>query len=182
MKNNILKCLFAFALILPISLMAQTTTAATKTSAVKKAPVKKPTAKPGTKATTTASKTEAVKKEVTPALIMPVMAFGSKFTNFGKVKTGDKPAYTYEFTNTGTAPMDIEICSGCECTEIDWTRTTIQPGEKGFVKAVFNTSKAEPEDHKKQLTKYIDIILKQSHPKSGYPIVESVKFDVFIID
>ncbi len=178
MKNNILKCLFAFALIMPLGLMAQTTTATTKTSTVKKAPVKKPAAK----VSTTAKKTEAVKKEATPALIMPIMTFGSKFTNFGKVKTGEKPTYTYEFTNTGTAPMDIEICSGCECTEIDWTRTTIQPGEKGFVKAVFNTSKAEPEDHKKQLTKYIDIILKQSHPKSGYPIVESVKFDVFIID
>ena len=112
----------------------------------------------------------------------PIMTFNSKYTNFGKVKTGDMPAITYDFVNTGNTPMDIGICSGCECTEIDWTKTTIMPGEKGFVKAVFNTVKAEKDDHKKQLTKYIDIVLKQTHPSNGYPIVETVKFDVFIID
>lgn len=177
MKKNILKCLFALALVMPLSLMAQTTT-------TKKTPVKKTTTTKKPAATASITK-EVAKKETPaaePAAAMPVMKFGAKFTNFGKVKTGDKPTYTYEFTNTGNAPLDIEICSGCECTEIDWTRTTVKPGEKGFVKAVFNTTKAEAEDHKKQLTKYIDIILKQAHPKSGYPIVESLKFDVFIID
>ena len=164
MKSTFLKGLFALALLMPLGLSAQTTAKKTTT----KAPVKKTTAP--------------AKKATEPALIMPVMTFGKKTTDFGKVKTGDMPAFTYEFTNTGNAPLDIEICTGCECTEIDWTRTTVQPGQKGFVKAVFNTKKAEPEDHKKQLKKYIDIILKQSHPKTTYPLVESLQFDVFIVD
>ena len=179
MKSNLFKCLIALMLTMPIGLMAQSGTTAKTTTTKKATTTKKPVKK---KTTSTASKTT---KPATPAAAadkMPVMTFASKFTNFGKVKTGEMPTMTYEFTNTGNMPLDIEICTGCECTEIDWTRTTVEPGQKGFVKAVFNTVKAEQADHKKQLTKYVDIILKQSHPKSGYPLVESVKFDVFIVD
>ena len=179
MKSKLFKCLIAIMLMMPFGLIAQSSTT-TKTTTTKKATTaKKPVKK---KTTSTASKTTKPAAPAAAAEKMPVMTFASKFTNFGKVKTGDMPTMTYEFTNTGNMPLDIEICTGCECTEIDWTRTTVQPGEKGFVKAVFNTVKAEKEDHKKQLTKYVDIILKQSHPKSGYPLVESVKFDVFIVD
>ena len=178
MKSKLFKCLIAMMLMMPFGLIAQSSTT-TKTTTTKKATTtKKPVKK---KTTSTASKTKTT-TPAAPAEKMPVMTFASKFTDFGKVKTGDMPTMTYEFTNTGNMPLDIEICTGCECTEIDWTKTTVQPGEKGFVKAVFNTVKAEQEDHKKQLTKYVDIILKQSHPKSGYPLVESVKFDVFIVD
>lgn len=174
MKKNIFKCLLALVCIMPLSLNAQTTTSKTTT---KKATTTKSTAKKAT------PKKEAATPPANATVgAMPVMKFNAKSTDLGKVKTGDMPAYTYEFTNTGTAPLDIEICSGCECTEIDWSKGTIKPGEKGFIKAVYNTKKAEPEDHKKPLTKYIDIVLKQTHPKSGYPIVESVKFDVFIVD
>ena len=179
MKSKLFKCLIAIMLMMPFSLMAQSSTTA-KITTTKKATTAKKTVKK--KTTSTATKTTKPAAPVAAAEKMPVMTFASKFTNFGKVKTGDMPTMTYEFTNTGNMPLDIEICTGCECTEIDWTKTTVQPGEKGFVKAVFNTVKAEQEDHKKQLTKYVDIILKQSHPKSGYPLVESVKFDVFIVD
>lgn len=178
MKSKLFKCLIALMLTMPFGLMAQSGTTAKTTTTKKATTAKKPVKK---KTTSTASKTKTT-TPAAPAEKMPVMTFASKFTDFGKVKTGDMPTMTYEFTNTGNMPLDIEICTGCECTEIDWTKTTVQPGEKGFVKAVFNTVKAEKEDHKKQLTKYVDIILKQSHPKSGYPLVESVKFDVFIVD
>ena len=191
MKNIVLKFLFALALMMPFVNFAQTASVVTeKTTPVKKKLKKKgqkKAQKPAntegvTSATATTSTASATPPPVNKTGGFPIMKFNSKFTNFGKVKTGDMPAITYDFVNTGDTPMDIEICSGCECTEIDWTRTTIQPGEKGFVKAVFNTVKAEKDDHKKQLTKYVDIILKQTHPSNGYPIVETVKFDVFIID
>ncbi len=173
MKKSIFQLLLAIIMMAPVSLVAQSASTTIKKTTTPKKVVKK---KKST--TSTASTTKAAE----PKPIMPVMTFNTKFTDFGKVKTGDKPSMTYEFTNIGNAPLDIEICTGCECTEIDWTRTTVQPGQKGFVKAVFNTVKAEAEDHKKQLTKYVDIILKQTHPKNGYPLVESLKFDVFIVD
>jgi hypothetical protein len=113
---------------------------------------------------------------------IPVMTFDKKLYDFGQIKMGDTPSITYTFTNTGNAPLDIDIVTGCDCTELDWTRTTVAPGEKGFISAKYNSNKAEEEDHKKQLEKYVDIILKQTHPSNGYPLVESLKFKVFIVD
>lgn len=113
---------------------------------------------------------------------MPLMAFDKKTINFGKIKTGDKPEVIYNFTNTGNKELDIEIVSACECTELEWTQTTVKVGEKGFIKAVFNSETIEDEDHKKPLKKTVDIILKQTHPSNDYPIVESVTFEVFIVD
>lgn len=113
---------------------------------------------------------------------MPVMTFDKKLYDFGNIKTGDNPTVVYTFTNTGNAPLDIDIITGCDCTELDWTRSTVQVGEKGTITATFHSKKAEEEDHKKKLEKYVDIVLKQTHPSSGYPLVESLKFYVFIVD
>jgi Protein of unknown function (DUF1573) len=113
---------------------------------------------------------------------IPVMTFDKKLYDFGQIKMGDTPSITYTFTNTGNAPLDIDIVTGCDCTELDWTRTTVAVGEKGFISAKYNSNKAEEDDHKKQLEKYVDIILKQTHPSNGYPLVESLKFKVFIVD
>jgi Protein of unknown function (DUF1573) len=113
---------------------------------------------------------------------LPVMSFDKKLHDFGTIKMGDTPSIVYNFTNTGDIPLNIEIVTGCDCTELDWTRTEVAPGEKGFISAKYNSNKAEEEDHKKQLEKFVDIILKQTHPSNGYPIVESLKFKVFIAD
>ncbi len=135
--------------------------------------------------TTPAPAVAVVKKDSTPVkpkLGMPVLTFDTKEVHFGNIKTGDKPSFTYNITNTGDTDMDIELVSGCDCTDIDWTRTTIKPGEKGFVKITYNSNRAEHEDHKKPLTKDVTVILKQSYPQNGYPIVDVLKFDTFIID
>lgn len=127
----------------------------------------------------------AVKKDTIPAkakLGMPVLSFDAKEVHFGNIKTGDKPTFTYNITNTGDMDMDIELVSGCDCTDIDWTKSVIKPGGKGFVKITFNSNRAEPEDHKKLLKKDVTIILKQSYPQNGYPIVDSLTFDTFIVD
>lgn len=110
------------------------------------------------------------------------MTFDKKLHDFGNIKMGETPSIVYNFTNTGDAPLDIDIVTGCECTELDWTRTTVAPGGKGFISARYNSNKAEEEDHKKKLDKYVDIILKQTHPSNGYPLVETLKFNVFIVD
>ena len=165
---------------------AQTvSTTNTQTETKKKTNLKKKSKK-SKKTSASSSAVNTTKTETAPVakapLNMPVMTFTTKTKEFGNIKTGDKPAFTYEFTNTGNMPLDIDIVSGCDCTELDWTRKTVKPGEKGFVSAIFNSNKAEPEDHKKALKKTVDVILKQTHPKSGFVIVETVIFNVFIID
>lgn len=135
--------------------------------------------------TTPAPDVAVVKEDSTPVktkLGMPVLTFDTKEVHFGNIKTGDKPSFTYNITNTGDTDMDIELVSGCDCTDIDWTRTTIKPGQKGFVKITYNSNRAEPEDHKKPLQKDVTVILKQSYPQNGYPIVDVLKFDTFITD
>lgn len=168
---KVLKSLMFLALMIPFMVQAQTTTKPASPSKTTKKELSKKKKQP------TVPVAAAVKGES-----KPVMTFSTKYVNFGKIKTGDKPSQTFEFTNTGNADLDIDLVSGCDCTELDWTRSTVKPGQKGFVKAIFNTVKAEKEDHKKPLTKYVTIILKQINPKNDAPINDEVKFDVFIVD
>ena len=180
--RNIVSHLVLFVLVaMPLSLPAQNTTATTSTTQTqpKKKVIKKKVAK---KTTTTAATTPSVQTPKPEVFDMPVMTFKTKKTDFGSIKTGDKPVFTYEFTNTGTQSLDIELVDGCSCTELDWTRTTVKPGEKGFVKALYNTLKAEPEDHKKPLDKSINVVLKQRHPKTDYALFETITFKVMILD
>lgn len=170
MRINFKNIALALALALPLAGSAQTTQP--KKPAAKKTTATKTATKPAKKAAPAAE----------PKAAMPVMTFETKHHNFGQLKTGDKPVFVYNFTNTGTAPLDIDIVSGCDCTELEWTQSSVPPGGKGYIKAAFNTKKAEPEDHKKDLKKYIDIVLKQKNPKNDYPIVASLTFDVFIVD
>ena len=168
---KVLKFLMFLALMMPFFAQAQTTTKpASPSKSTKKELVNKK--KQATVPVAAAAKGES----------KPVMTFSTKYVNFGKIKTGDKPSQTFEFTNTGNADLDIDIVSGCDCTELDWTRSTVKPGQKGYVKAIFNTVKAEKDDHKKPLTKYVDVVLKQVNAKNNAPWAESVKFDVFIVD
>jgi uncharacterized protein YxeA len=182
MKNLILLTVLFLGIFLSHTSFAQTSNEGNKTPLVKKKTTKKkkkPTSKT-TGSTATTPKSDAPPVNGTGG--MPKMTFAVKSKDFGKVKTGDMPAFTYEFTNTGNAPLEIDIVSGCDCTEIDYTRTVVQPGEKGFIKAVYNTKKEEAHEHKKQLKKNIDVVLKQIHPTSGTPLVEGLTFDVFIVD
>jgi Protein of unknown function (DUF1573) len=179
MKKILILLLLAMPFLVSAQTNATTVTNSKTTTVAKKKTTTKKKVKKSTSSTTQAAK-------VTPAapakLDIPVMTFEGKTFDFGKIKTGDKPAHIFNFTNTGSQPLDINVVSACECTELEYTEKTVKPGEKGYIKATFNTLKAEPEDHKKPLKKDITIVLKQTHPKSGYPLVEELKFDVFIID
>jgi Protein of unknown function (DUF1573) len=171
---KVLKSLMFLALMMPFLAQAQATKPASPSKSTKKELVNKKKQ---------ATVPVAANKATTPVgESKPIITFSTKYVNFGKIKTGDKPSQTFEFTNTGNADLDIDIVSGCDCTELDWTRSTVKPGQKGFVKAIFNTVKAEKDDHKKPLTKYVDVVLKQVNAKNNAPWAESVKFDVFIVD
>ncbi|WP_026473635.1 DUF1573 domain-containing protein [Alkaliflexus imshenetskii] len=70
----------------------------------------------------------------------PEIAFEKKIHDFGDVQEdGGVVAYTFEFTNTGRVPLVIHnVRSSCGCTTPEWTRTPIQPGGKGTLKASFD--------------------------------------------
>src|SRR5690554_3359363 len=61
--------------------------------------------------------------------------------DFGTINEGKVVEHEFEFTNVGQAPLVISnVQASCGCTSPDWTKTPVKPGEKGFVKVVFNST------------------------------------------
>lgn len=73
-------------------------------------------------------------KEITGAEIQ----FEKNFFDFGKVKVGEIKEVTVTFTNTGKKPLILdEVHSSCDCTEIEWSKEPVMPGQKGTIKAIY---------------------------------------------
>jgi hypothetical protein len=61
--------------------------------------------------------------------------------NFNQISTGEKVAYSFKFTNTGSAPLLITgTQTGCGCTAGDYPKEPIKPGEQGKINVVFNSA------------------------------------------
>ena len=60
--------------------------------------------------------------------------------DFGIINESDGSAsYSFEFINDGTSALLIhDILVSCGCTTPEWTKEPIEPGQKGFVKAIYD--------------------------------------------
>jgi hypothetical protein len=74
--------------------------------------------------------------------------FDKTVHDFGNVpEEGGPVTYSFEFTNTGNAPLIIqEVAASCGCTTPGWSEAPVAPGGRGFVKATFTPSGAAPFD------------------------------------
>lgn len=82
-------------------------------------------------------------QSVTPADPNSIGQF--KFENmefdFGTINEGQVVEHQFEFTNVGQSPLVISnVQASCGCTSPDWTKAPVKPGDKGFVKVVFNSA------------------------------------------
>ncbi len=60
--------------------------------------------------------------------------------NFGKIKDGEKVVFSFRFENTGAQPLIIASASPtCGCTVADKPDQPVAPGERGFIKVVFDS-------------------------------------------
>lgn len=68
------------------------------------------------------------------------ISFEKDIHDFGKIKEdGGTVEYEFNFTNTGSEPLVItNVRATCGCTSPTWTQKPVLPGQKGFVKAVFD--------------------------------------------
>ncbi|HTF80924.1 MAG TPA: DUF1573 domain-containing protein [Cytophagales bacterium] len=74
-------------------------------------------------------------------LAQPAFRFASESYDFGEVPEGPQAIYSFEFTNVGDKPLVISHAqASCGCTVPEWSKDTIKPGGKGFVKAIYNTA------------------------------------------
>lgn len=73
--------------------------------------------------------------------------------DFGNIpEAGGDVTHTFEFTNTGDAPVIIQgVSTSCGCTASDWTREPILPGKKGIVSAKYSPM-GRPNSFTKTLT------------------------------
>jgi len=101
----------------------------------------------------------------------PKMVFDYAEVDFGVIKKGEKREHIFKFTNKGDEALVIEIVSACDCTTTEYPTEPVAPGEKGEIKAIFDSSAIEGTNKID-----IDIILENEDPKTGYQIVERVSY------
>lgn len=86
------------------------------------------------------SKKEIAEKRDSKTQAYAVMEFEEKEHDFGTVEEGEVVEHTFEFTNTGDAPLIVSNASAsCGCTVPTWTKEPIAPGDKGEMLVKFDT-------------------------------------------
>jgi len=67
--------------------------------------------------------------------------FESEVHDFGNIVIGKPVVYTFNFTNTGEAPIIIsKVETTCGCTVPEYSKLPIKSGEKGFIKVTLTPS------------------------------------------
>lgn len=82
--------------------------------------------------------------------------FDTTIYDFGKIGVKDGPqSCTFNVTNTGSDDLLIyAVVSSCGCTNVDWTRSAIKPGEKGIISATYSNEDG-PYPFDKTITVYM---------------------------
>lgn len=94
----------------------------------------------------------------TPVRVADAAEFDRVLYDFGDVMLSDGPLKTtFHVKNIGKEAMVIyNVASSCGCTDVDWTRNPLRPGETGTISATYsNDEGAFPFD--KTLTVYLSV-------------------------
>ncbi|WP_420581228.1 DUF1573 domain-containing protein [Reichenbachiella sp.] len=71
----------------------------------------------------------------------PFIKFSEESHDFGDIEQGEKVEYTFEFTNTGDAPVVISnVLTTCGCTASSWPREPVLPGTSSKIEVSFNSA------------------------------------------
>jgi len=101
----------------------------------------------------------------------PAITFKENPIDIGQLTKGESHTLFFNFTNTGNQDLIIDLVTACKCTELDWPRSAISPGEEGEIKVVFDSSTIDAGE----ISKTVDIIANTD------PIVVEAKFKVNIL-
>ena len=108
-------------------------------------------------------------KKVVPNI--PVITFDENMQDIVTLERGESHTLFFDFTNTGSQDLVIDLVTACKCTELDWPRTPVAPGEKGQIKVVFDSTSMEIGE----IIKTVDIIANTD------PLVVEAKFKANIV-
>ena len=71
--------------------------------------------------------------------------FKQETIDYGTIEKGADGIRTFQFTNTGDAPLVIsKVKSSCGCTVPSWPDQPIMPGETGEIKVKYDTNRVMP--------------------------------------
>ena len=102
----------------------------------------------------------------------PKFSFVKDNIDLGTLVKGEKKEVEYHFTNTGDADLIIEVVTTCKCTDLKWPKEPVKPGEKGLMRAIYDTSSQKLG----RTEKTIDIIANTKH------LVTEVKFSSILVE
>jgi hypothetical protein len=72
----------------------------------------------------------------------PKIDFKKDTHDYGDVKYGGNGTCTFEFKNTGNAPLIISNAKGsCGCTVPEWPKDPINPGKTGTITVKYDTNR-----------------------------------------
>jgi hypothetical protein len=79
----------------------------------------------------------------------PLFKFAEETHDFGVIKRGPPAPHTFEFTNVGTEPIIVmNVTPSCGCTNVDWSKNPVLPGQKGFIRLELKTEEQHGIFHK----------------------------------
>ncbi len=65
---------------------------------------------------------------------------GGDTHDFGVVKRGPVAFHKFEFTNVGDQPLVVmDVKPSCGCTNVEWIKTPVLPGQRGFIQLGLKT-------------------------------------------
>jgi len=105
-----------------------------------------------------------------------LLQFENRALDLGVVKHGDIIKSSFHFTNISQDTVYIDLVSSCECTDTDWPRKPILPGENGEIKITFNSEMKEESE-----VVDVDIYLLNENPETGNTMAEYLTYKYTLI-
>ncbi len=103
----------------------------------------------------------------------PKITFSEEIWDFGKIKEGKIVTHIFEFQNKGQSELVIyKVQTSCGCTAALISRDKLKPGEKGEIKATFNSRGFQG-----KVTKFITVY--SNDPKNSYKQLK-IKAEVLV--
>ncbi len=94
-----------------------------------------------------------VATEGTPAADGPNMNFEVTEIDYGVIEYDTDPYRSFQFTNTGNAPLQVTHAKGsCGCTIPEYPKEPIFPGETGEIKVRYDTKRDTGKPFMKRVT------------------------------
>ena len=77
-----------------------------------------------------------------PLFSQAKIQFEDLYHDFGSVIEGEKPAYLFQFSNSGDEALVLtSVQPSCGCTSPFWSKDTVLPGQKGEINVQYNSTR-----------------------------------------